>query len=290
MEEMISMQVITSIIKMQDICRSHYRANKTIGFVPTMGYFHKGHLALMKEAKKENDIVVISVFVNPLQFGPNEDFESYPRDAKRDEGLARELGVDYFFYPSREDMYPKELNTNLICTGRVDVLCGRKREGHFDGVVTVLAKLFNIVFPDHVYMGLKDAQQVAVVQGLVDDYNIPTKIVSVATLREADGLAMSSRNVYLTEEERKVAPKLYESLQKAEQLVRMGERDPVNVLRTVKNELAQINADTDYIEIYAYPTLEKRVEELRGSILIALAVKFSQARLIDNIIIEATKI
>jgi len=285
----VNMQIVTSIIEMQSICKAHYRADKTIGFVPTMGYLHAGHLALIQEAQKENDIVVISIFVNPLQFGPNEDFESYPRDIKSDENLARDSGADYIFYPSMEDMYPNPLNTKLTCMRRVDVLCGKKREGHFDGVVTVLAKLFNIIFPDHVYMGLKDAQQVAVVRGFVDDYNIPTKIVPVATIRETDGLAMSSRNVYLTKEERQQAPKLYESLQKARQLVEAGERDPATIMRMMKNELLQINANIDYIELYTYPTLEP-IEKLKGSILLALAVKFSQARLIDNIILEVDEV
>jgi len=284
-----NMQVITSIEEMQGICRDHYRNRKSIGFVPTMGYLHEGHLALMHEARRENDIVVVSVFVNPLQFGPSEDFESYPRDAERDEELARELGVDYFFYPTREDMYPTPLNTKLVCTGRVDVLCAKLREGHFDGVVTVLAKLFNIVFPDHVYMGLKDAQQVAVVQGFVEDYKVPTKVIPIATVREADGLAMSSRNVYLTEEERRLAPKLQASLLKAKQLVEAGERDPATIIRMVSDELSEINADIDYVELYAYPTLEI-VEKLNGLVLLAIAVKFSQARLIDNVIIEVGEI
>jgi len=280
------MQVVTSIAKMQRVCKAHYRAKHTIGFVPTMGYFHEGHLALMKKARAENDIVVVSVFVNPLQFGPNEDFGSYPRDAERDEELARELDVDYFFYPSSEDMYPKPLETVLVCKGRVDVLCGKRRIGHFDGVVTVLAKLFNIVFPDAVYMGMKDAQQVAVIQGFVDDYNIPTIIVPVATVRETDGLAMSSRNVYLSAEERREASKLYGSLERAKRLARAGERDPAAVLRLVRDELLQIEgADIDYIELYDYPTLEV-VEKLRGEVLLAIAVKFSRARLIDNVIIE----
>ena len=283
------MQVITSVCEMQDICKTYYRAGKTIGFVPTMGYLHEGHLALMKEARKENDIVIVSVFVNPLQFGPNEDFESYPRDVKRDEELANELGVDYFFLPSIDAIYPEPLNTKLVAERRVNALCGRKREGHFDGVVTVLTKLFNIVFPDHVYMGLKDAQQVAVVQGLVDDYYIPTKIVPVATVREEDGLAKSSRNVYLNDNERKLAPKLYESLQKAERLIKNGERNPETVLKLVKDELAKINADVDYVEIYAYPTFEI-LAKLTGKIVLALAVKFSQARLIDNIIIDVSEV
>ena len=283
------MQVVTSISKMQGICQAHYRANKTIGFVPTMGYFHEGHLALIKEARKENELVVVSVFVNPLQFGPNEDFDSYPRDADRDERLARELGVDYFFYPSKEGMYPKQLDTVLVCKRRVDVLCGRRRIDHFDGVVTILAKLFNIVFPDAVYMGMKDAQQVAVVAGFVEDYNIPTKIVPVATVRERDGLAMSSRNVYLTAEERGVASGLYESLQEARRLARVGERDPAVVLERARYELLKIEgAEVDYVELYAYPTLEE-VEELRGQVLLAVAVKFSQARLIDNVVIKVDK-
>ncbi|MCL1989395.1 MAG: pantoate--beta-alanine ligase [Defluviitaleaceae bacterium] len=283
------MEMITSASQMQSTCKQLTRSGKTIGFVPTMGYLHEGHLALMTKARKENDIVVISVFVNPLQFGPHEDLDQYPRDVEQDMELAKQVGVDYFFYPTVDEMYPKALTTKLTAITRVNALCGKKREGHFDGVVIVLMKLFNIVFPDRVYMGLKDAQQVAVVQGLVDDYQLPTRIIPIATVREGDGLAKSSRNVYLTDEERKLAPILYESLKKAERLIHLGERSADQVVACVKDELIKTNAVIDYVDIYAYPTFE-RIEKLAGQLVLAVAVKFSQARLIDNVIIKVDEV
>jgi len=280
------MKVITSVQDMQAICRRHYRSGVSIGFVPTMGYLHEGHLSLMKEARVANDIVVVSVFVNPLQFGPNEDFESYPRDAKGDEALAEEAGVDYLFYPTTENMYPKPLNNSLKALSRTGVLCGRSRPGHFDGVVTVLAKLFNIVSPDRVYMGLKDAQQVAVVQGLVDDYNIPTEIVPVPTVREADGLAKSSRNVYLNDAERHLAPRLHEALVKSSLLVKDGQNNPQVIVESILDFISDLPGSIDYVEVLSYPELEP-IEALTGQVIIALAYRFSKARLIDNIIIDA---
>lgn len=279
------MNIITSIQQMQHTCKELWKQGKTIGFVPTMGYLHEGHLTLMKQAREENDIVVASVFVNPLQFGPNEDFDRYPRDEERDKQLASEVGVDYFFFPSVEEMYPNEMVTKLQVIQRNDVLCGRKREGHFDGVATVLMKLFHIVLPHRVYMGTKDAQQVAVVQGLVDDYNIPIDIISVPTVREEDGLAKSSRNVYLKVEERAEAPIIYRSLQEARRLIEEGERNPQHIIAHIKQILEDVQGEIDYTELYEYPTLQK-MESIQGTILIAIAVKFSQARLIDNIILH----
>jgi pantoate--beta-alanine ligase len=276
------MQIIHSIHEMQTIAKQLRKEGKTIGFVPTMGYLHEGHSTLLTRARMETEIVVLSVFVNPLQFGPNEDFDQYPRDIESDERIAQSVGVDYLFYPTSEGMYPTPLATKMMAVERIDVLCGKKREGHFDGVVTVLAKLFNIVLPEKVYMGMKDAQQVAVVQGLVDDYNIPVEIVPVETVRELDGLAKSSRNVYLTPEERQEAVMLSKSLKKAQEMIENGERTTASIVTFIKNEMAKHTSGTvDYIEIYSYPTLEQ-VERIDGRIIIALAVKFSKARLIDN--------
>src|SRR5690625_201396 len=195
------MEIIRSIQIMQKISRKHRYQN--IGFVPTMGYLHEGHLSLVRQAKEENDILIMSIFVNPLQFGPNEDFDRYPRDEVRDIELAKKVGVDYLFLPDVDEMYPNELAIEMKIKDRVDVLCGASRPGHFDGVITVLTKLFHIVQPTHAYFGLKDAQQIAVVDTLINDLNFPITLIGVKTKREKDGLALSSRNVYLSDMERK---------------------------------------------------------------------------------------
>ncbi|KHD84513.1 pantoate--beta-alanine ligase [Heyndrickxia ginsengihumi] len=280
------MNIITTVREMQEQMKSIRNAGKTIGFVPTMGYLHEGHLHLVEEAKKQNDVVVMSIFVNPLQFGPNEDFDRYPRDIEGDEKKAETAGVDYLFVPTVSEMYPSEASLNIIVTKRVNVLCGRKRPGHFDGVATVLTKLFHIVSPDRAYFGLKDAQQVAVVKSIVDDLNFPLEIVPVGIVREEDGLAKSSRNVYLTPEERKEAPALYRSLKKAEALIEEGELHTETIIKFISNELQEhTNGKIDYVEIYSYPQLEP-IATINGTCIIAIAVQFSKARLIDNIIIE----
>ena len=280
------MKVIQKVKEMQTITLKLKSAGKTVGFVPTMGYLHDGHLALMKKARAENDIVVASVFVNPSQFGPNEDFDTYPRDFERDTKLARGTGVDYLFYPSAEEMYPDELTVEVKVKKRTGVLCGKRRKGHFDGVATVLIKLFSIVQPDHVYFGLKDAQQVAVVDGLIKDFNLPVTLRPVETVREEDGLAKSSRNVNLTRKERVEAPHLYQSLLKGKGLIESGERNPENVIRKIQAYLEEhVSGTVEYVEIYSYPELEP-VDELKGRVIIALAVQFSGARLIDNIIFD----
>lgn len=277
------MQVIHSIKEMQQITKELLREGKTIGYVPTMGFLHEGHLTLINEAKSNNDKVIVSIFVNPLQFGPNEDFDAYPRDIERDENLAQNAGVDIIFYPEVGEMYPVELSTKISVAKRVNVLCGKSREGHFDGVATVLMKLFNIIMPDRAYFGLKDAQQVAVVDGVINDYNIPVELVPVGTVREEDGLAKSSRNVYLSEQERREAPELYKSLQKAVQTILDGEKNLDKVKMDVINAIQEKTSGIiDYVEIYSYPELEE-IKEPNGKMIIALAVKFSKARLIDNI-------
>ncbi|WP_017755551.1 pantoate--beta-alanine ligase [Calidifontibacillus oryziterrae] len=280
------MEIIRSIKQMQQLMKQFRSEGNTIGYVPTMGFLHEGHLTLVNEARKNNDKVVMSIFVNPLQFGPNEDFDLYPRDFARDEQLANKAGVDVIFYPDVKEMYPKELSVTVKVKDRVNVLCGKSRKGHFDGVATVLMKLFNIVTPDRAYFGMKDAQQVAVVDGLIHDYNFPIELVPVPTVREADGLAKSSRNVYLSNKERNEAPELYKSLQKAVQKLNANERD----LGKIKNGIqAHIEEKTsgivDYVEIYSYPQLLPLMEP-KGKMIIAIAVKFSKARLIDNITIE----
>src|SRR5699024_8371641 len=189
----------------QDISTRLLQSKKSIGFVPTMGYFHDGHLSLMKEAKKENDIVIVSIFVNQLQFGPTEDYEEYPRNEEYDVTLAKQIGIDYLFIPNVKDIYHKEMMIKMSVTERTNVLCCLSRPGHFDGVITVVTKLFNIVQPTQVYFGMKDAQQVAIVDALISNLNFPIKLNALATVREDNGLAMSSRNVNLTMKEQKQA-------------------------------------------------------------------------------------
>lgn len=280
------MKIIRTVEEMSNISGQCLQNNQTIGFVPTMGYLHEGHLTLVRRAKEENNIVVASVFVNPLQFGPNEDYDAYPRDLQRDERLAKSVGVDYLFCPTVQEMYPDEMTVEIKVKKRVDVLCGRKRVGHFDGVATVLVKLFSIIRPHHVYFGLKDAQQVAVVDGLIKDLNLPITLRPVETVREEDGLAKSSRNVNLTEAERQEAPFLYQSLVEAKERIFAGERDPDVIIAGIKQFLQnKVNGKIDYVEIYSYPELKPQTR-LTGKIIIAIAVQFSKARLIDNIILE----
>ncbi|KIO65619.1 MULTISPECIES: pantoate--beta-alanine ligase [Bacillaceae] len=280
------MKIIRTVEEMSNISGQCLQNNQIIGFVPTMGYLHEGHLTLMRRAKEENNIVVASVFVNPLQFGPNEDYDAYPRDLQRDERLAKSVGVDYLFCPTVQEMYPDEMTVEIKVKKRVDVLCGRKRVGHFDGVATVLVKLFSIIRPHHVYFGLKDAQQVAVVDGLIKDLNLPITLRPVETVREEDGLAKSSRNVNLTEAERQEAPFLYQSLVEAKERIFAGERDPDVIIAGIKQFLQnKVNGKIDYVEIYSYPELKPQTR-LTGKIIIAIAVQFSKARLIDNIILE----
>jgi pantoate--beta-alanine ligase len=280
------MKVITTIKEMQSEIVQQKLQGKTIGFVPTMGFLHEGHLTLMKQARKENDLVVISIFVNPLQFGPNEDYASYPRDFARDRALAESEQVDYVFYPAAREMYPTPPSVKAMVQERTDVLCGKSRPGHFDGVATVITKLFNIVMPTRAYFGKKDAQQVAVIEALIADFNFPVQLVAVDIVREKDGLAKSSRNVNLLPEERQQASILYKSLQAAQAAIATGERDPGSLTNLIKEMItSQSSGKIDYVEIYSYPQL-KPLEKLEGRIIIALAVKFTNVRLIDNLIID----
>ncbi|MGG4491931.1 pantoate--beta-alanine ligase [Metabacillus idriensis] len=280
------MNIITSIRELQQTMKEHKNSQQTIGFVPTMGFLHEGHLKLMDEARSQNDILIISIFVNPLQFGENEDFDSYPRNMERDTRLAKEAGADYIFAPSVNEMYKDEPSVTVRVEKRTDVLCGKSRAGHFDGVATVLTKLFNLIGPDRAYFGMKDAQQVAVVSGLISDFHFPVKLVPVQTVRERDGLAKSSRNVYLSEEEREQAPHLYKALQAGKDRIMKGERSPAAVAESVSSYLSDhTDGVIDYVEIYSYPELEN-LAELKGSVILAVAVKFTKARLIDNITIE----
>lgn len=277
------MKVVSHIHELKEMIKQHQKKQHSIGFVPTMGFLHEGHLTLAKEARDQNDIVVMSIFVNPLQFGPNEDFESYPRDMKRDQRLAEETGVDILFTPGLKEMYKDEPSVTMTVQKRTDVLCGKKRPGHFDGVVTVLTKLFHLVTPTNVYFGLKDAQQVAVIDAMIKDFFFDLHLVSVPTVREEDGLAKSSRNVYLSETERQEAPALYRALKKGQTAVENGEHDVNRIYQLVEEEILQTSGEIDYIDIYSYPELEP-LQHLTGQVIIATAVKFSRARLIDNVI------
>ncbi|MBT2690040.1 pantoate--beta-alanine ligase [Bacillus sp. ISL-47] len=283
------MRTITTVRDMQMLALQLKREGKSIGFVPTMGYLHEGHLSLLKTARKENDVTVLSIFVNPLQFGPKEDLATYPRDFSRDSKLAEQEGNDFIFYPSPEEMYPGSMSVTARVQDRTDVLCGKSRPGHFDGVATVLTKLFNIVQPDKVYFGMKDAQQVAVVDGLVSDFNIPVEIVPVETVREEDGLAKSSRNINLLPPERLEATALNQSLKIAESKIIEGEKDPRKIIAQIREHIEKnITGNIDYVEILSYPDL-KVLDRLEGKIIIAIAVKFTKVRLIDNAIITINK-
>lgn len=258
---------------------------KSIGFVPTMGALHEGHLTMMRQSIEYNDITVISVFVNPLQFGPNEDFDAYPRQIDQDVAAAQKIGVDYVFYPSVEEMYPHSLEITLNVGRLASVLEGAKRPGHFEGVVTVVNKLFNIVQPHVAYFGKKDAQQLAIIEQMVKEMNHPIVIQGVDIVRERDGLARSSRNVYLTEDERQQAPHLYKSLQLANTLYKDGERQSDIIIEKVTEYLkTHTDGAIEEVAVYSYPELVQQTR-ISGQIFISLAVKFSKARLIDNIII-----
>lgn len=280
------MRLIESLDEMKSLTREVHSLGKTLGFVPTMGYLHEGHLTLMREAKKKTGFVVTSIFVNPLQFGVGEDFAEYPRDLTRDMNLAEEAGVDIVFAPKVKEMYPHGYSTFIEVENLTDRLCGKSRPGHFRGVTTVVAKLFNIVQPDIAFLGQKDAQQVLVLQKMVQDLNMNLEIEVVPIVREQDGLAMSSRNVYLNPDERQAALSLSKSLKRAAELVKAGERDPLVIKREItglinEEPLAQI----DYVEIYKMPHLVE-TNRLEDRNLIALAVFIGKTRLIDNVIVE----
>lgn len=278
------MKIIRTIVDMKKEL-AHYR-NASVGFVPTMGYLHEGHLSLVRRAREENDIVVMSIFVNPLQFGPNEDFERYPRDEERDAKLAKETGVDLLFVPTVDTMYPEEVNIQVKVSKGTDVLCGRSRPGHFDGVATVLAKFFHIVEPTKTYFGLKDAQQFSVVHTLISQLNFPIQLVGLPTVREEDGLAKSSRNVYLSLDEREEATALYKSLQLGKQLVEQGIKNVANIEeKVVKFIHSHTKAQIDYVELLSYPALNK-IETIDDQVILAIAVHYEKARLIDNIILS----
>jgi len=280
------MKVITEIAEMQRESDHLRSQGKKIGFVPTMGYLHEGHLSLVREARKHCDVVVMSIFVNPTQFGPNEDFEDYPRNFNRDAGLAKSAGCDIVFYPDAKAVYPDPYLTYVEVEKITRVLCGVSRPTHFRGVTTVVAKLFNMVKPHFAVFGQKDAQQAIVIKRLVKDLNFDIEIIVAPIIREKDGLAMSSRNTYLSPEHRAQAVILYQSLMAAKKMIDAGERH-ATVIRNRMKEMIEQQPDViiDYIEIVDTTNLDYQTV-LNGEVLIALAVKVGKSRLIDNIIIR----
>ena len=277
------------IVKSKEALRDHIRksrsAGKTIGFVPTMGFLHEGHLSLMRRARQENDLVVVSVFVNPTQFGPNEDLAAYPRDSRRDTALMESVEVDIAFFPHAEEIYPPDFKTYVEVQGPITrVLCGKSRPTHFRGVTTVVAKLFNLVAPDRAYFGQKDAQQVAVIRQMVRDMDFDLQVVVCPIQREADGLAMSSRNTYLSPRQRADAVILYNALCEVERQIREeGQRSAGAVAESIEKRIGAVpDAVIDYVEVVSSDDLTP-ISILEGEILIALAVKFGKTRLIDNL-------
>ncbi|MCC6866787.1 MAG: pantoate--beta-alanine ligase [Ignavibacteria bacterium] len=287
------MKIIRTINYAQKLTTKLREQKKIIGFVPTMGYLHKGHLSLIKEAKKKSDIVFLSIYVNPLQFGPKEDLSRYPRNLKRDEMLCRRAGVDYIFYPEDKIMYPEGYSTYAVVENLTRGLEGKFRPGHFKGVTTIVLKLLNIIQPHYSVFGQKDAQQAAVIKKMTEDLNINTKIIISPTIRETDGLAMSSRNIYLTKEQRADAPYLNKALEYAKRKIQLDNYNKdIDFLRSQMSKLIKSRKTAtkiDYISFNDYNTLEE-IKSFKNnkkkSILISLAVRFGKVRLIDNIIIK----
>jgi pantoate--beta-alanine ligase len=275
------MKIIKTVKEMQAHSQDLRKQGKSIGFVPTMGFLHEGHLSLVKKCKEQCDVTAASIFVNPLQFSPQEDFEDYPRDFERDKKLLEELGVEVIFYPNAEEMYNGEL-TFVEVKKLSHGLCGESRPTHFRGVTTVVAKLFNAVLPDYAFFGEKDFQQLKVIEKMTQDLNLPVQIVACQTVREEDDIAMSSRNTYLSEEERKQACVLFESLQLARKLYSQGETNAENILEEMKKLIASKPlAKLDYVAIVNSETLEP-VEKVSDKDRVLLAVFFGKTRLIDN--------
>ncbi len=280
------MKIIHSIKEMSDFSKKVYLQDQTIGFVPTMGALHEGHLSLIRQAHKENDIVVVSIFVNPMQFGPKEDYKRYPRNLKLDAQLCQKEGTDVIFYPDVRQMYSANYKTYVVVQDLSDCLCGKFRPGHFKGVATVVTKLINIVSPDVAYFGQKDAQQAIIIKKMVEDLNIAVKIKVMPTIREKDGLAMSSRNTYLHKDQRRDAVVLYQALTKALDLIRQGNRDSLDIIRKMRRLInKRRSANIQYISIVCPQDL-KPVDKIRNKVLIALAVFIGKTRLIDNIIVN----
>jgi len=276
------MEIIRDVAKMQKICLDLRREGKRIAFVPTMGFLHEGHVSLLREGRQQGDVLVLSIFVNPTQFGQGEDFESYPRDLTRDAEMARSAGTDLIFAPEARDMYPRGYATYVNVEGLTDTLCGASRPGHFRGVTTVVTKLFTIVQPHIALFGRKDFQQLAVIQRMTADLNLPVEVVGMPIVREADGLAMSSRNVYLSPEQRQQALALIDAIRQASALACEGEVDAANIISAVTGRLnKEADLVIDYVQICHGRTLEK-VSTVDCDSVLLLAVYVGKTRLIDN--------
>ena len=285
------MRTARTVSEMRALLAAPRREGRSIGLVPTMGSFHEGHLSLRRRAREECDVVVVSLFVNPTQFGEGEDLDAYPRDEARDAALAEAENADVLFAPSVEEMYPDGFDTVIRVRGLTDVLCGdpaRRGPEHFDGVATVVVKLFNMTGPDVAYFGQKDAQQALVIRRLVRDLDIPVRIVVSPTVREPDGLAMSSRNAYLSADDRRRAAALNQALEAADAVVAGGERDSAAVLAAARAQLAEAGVDPEYVELRSNTDLSP-VERVNGSTLLAVAAQVGRARLIDNKVLGGTQ-
>jgi pantoate--beta-alanine ligase len=282
------MRIVRTIAELRSLLARLRDAERSVGLVPTMGALHEGHLALLAAAREECDVVVMSLFVNPTQFAAGEDLASYPRDETADADLARDAGVDLLFAPSAEEMYPARFATTVSVHGVSDRLEGAARGArHFEGVATVVTKLLNIVGADVAYFGQKDAQQALVIKRLVADLNIPTRIAVCPTVREGDGLARSSRNAYLTAEDRARAIGIARALERAATLIAAGERDSATTAAAARSELASYAVEPEYLDIVDPETLDP-VAEIDGPVLVAVAARVGRARLIDNVIVSPT--
>lgn len=280
------MKILKTVDEVRNQVKAWKKEELSVGLVPTMGYLHEGHQSLIKKSVEQNDKTVVSVFVNPMQFGPTEDLESYPRDLDADAKLCEETGADVIFHPEPEEMYRPGFCSYVNMTGLPDALCGLTRPVHFKGVCTVVNKLFNIVQPDRAYFGQKDAQQLAIIMRMVTDLNMDIEIVGCPIVREPDGLAKSSRNIYLTKEERQAAVVLSKAVNLGKEMIEKGERDAHAVVAAMKELIsAEPLADIDYVEMVNMDTM-KAIDTVEGHVLCAMAVRFGKARLIDNFILE----
>ena len=279
------MKIVSTVEQVREEVKKWRQQGLTVGLVPTMGYLHEGHKSLIDKAVAQNDKVVVSVFVNPIQFGPTEDLATYPRDLERDAALCEDAGASLIFHPEKEDMYFDDFCTYIDMDGLTKGLCGKTRPIHFRGVCTVVGKLFNIVHPDRAYFGQKDAQQLAVVRRMVRDLDFDLEIVGCPIIREEDGLAKSSRNTYLSEEERKAAVILHKGLVKGEEMVSAGEKDVKKVLDAITEIIeSEPLARIDYVEAVDFDNIET-IDTIEGSVLVAVAVYIGKTRLIDNFIV-----
>ena len=278
------MKLVHTVNEVREQVKEWKKEGMTVGLVPTMGFLHEGHQSLIAASVKENDRTVVSVFVNPTQFGPNEDFEAYPRDIEKDSALCESTGADLIFNPEPEEMYPEGFCTYTNITGLSDALCGKSRPIHFKGVCTVVSKLFNIVGADKAYFGEKDAQQLAIIRRMVRDMNIPVEIVGCPIIREEDGLAKSSRNTYLNQEERKAALILSKAIFAGKDMVENGEKSAEKVVSSMTEIIkSEPLAEIDYVEMVDMNTM-KNTDAVEGTVLCAIAVKIGKTRLIDNFI------